>query len=113
MYRRTTTRRHQDGSVVRYDQLAATRWDPGPRRPTAHILHHVGRADALEREALVRRARSLPRVGAGGVAVPAEVASPGEALALAGARPLGVVPVARALWQELGSGEGLRRCERP
>src|SRR5262245_36918498 len=110
MYLRTTTRRNQDGSVVRYDQLAEPRWDPVHRRPTAPIIHNFGRADSLDREALVRLARSLTRVCAGGVAVPAEVASPGEALALAWARPLGVVHGARALWEERGIGEGLRSC---
>jgi hypothetical protein len=113
MYLRTTTRRNKDGSVVSYYQLAETRWDPVHRRPTAHIIHNFGRADALDHEALVRLARSITRVCAGGVEVPAEVASPGEALELEWARPLGVVHVARALWEELGIGEVLRSFERP
>jgi Transposase DDE domain len=113
MYLRTTRRRNKDGSVVAYYQLAETRWDPAKRRPTAHIIHNFGRADALDREALVRLARSISRVCAGGVEVPAEVAPPGEALELEWARPLGVVHVARALWEELGIGEVLRGLERP
>lgn len=37
---------------------------------------------------------------------------PGEAIEIEGARPLGVVQVARALWEELGIGEVLRSLER-
>ena len=70
-------------------QLAETRWDPVKRRPTAHIIHHFGRADTLDREVLVRLARSIARIGHGGLDVPAEVASPREAIDLEWARPLG------------------------
>jgi hypothetical protein len=56
MYLRTPRRRNQDGSIVEYYQLAETRWDPVKRRPTAHIIHNFGRADTLDREALVRLA---------------------------------------------------------
>jgi len=113
MYLRTTQRRNKDGSVVAYYQLAETRWDPAKRRPTAHIIYNFGRADALDRDALVRLARSITRVCHGGLDVPEEVAPPGEALELEWARPLGVVHVARALWEELGIGEVLRGLERP
>src|SRR5215472_14834704 len=113
MYLRTTRRRNQDGSVVEYYQLAETRWDPVMRRPTAQIIHNFGRADALDRDALRRLARSITRVCAGGVEVPKEIAPPGEALELQWARPLGVVHVARALWEELGIGEVLRGLEPP
>lgn len=112
MYLRITRRRNQDGSVVEYYQLAETRWDPEKRRPTAHIIHNFGRADALDREALVRLARSISRVCNGGIDVPGEVAPPGEAIEIEWARPLGAVHVARALWEELGIGEVLRGLER-
>ena len=113
MYLRTTRRHNQDGSIVEYYQLAETRWDPVKRRPTAQIIHNFGRADALDRDALVRLARSITRVCHGGLDVPEEVAPPGEALELEWARPLGVVHVARALWEELGIGAVLRNLERP
>ena len=113
MYLRTTQRRNKDGSVVAYYQLAETRWDPAKRRPTAHIIYNFGRADALDRDALVRLARSISRVCQAGLEVPAEVAPPGEAIELEWARPLGVVHVARALWEELGIGDVLRSCEPP
>jgi hypothetical protein len=113
MYLRTTRRRNQDGSVVEYYQLAETRWDPTKRRPTAHIIHNFGRADTLDREALLRLARGISRVCHGGLDVPTDVAPPGEGIELEWARPLGVVHVARTLWEELGIGEVLRSCERP
>jgi hypothetical protein len=113
MYLRTTRRQNKDGSVVAYYQLAETRWDPQKKRPTAHIIHNFGRADALDRQALVRLARSISRVCNGGIDVPEEVASAGEGIELEWARPLGVVHVARALWEELGIGQILRDLERP
>jgi Transposase DDE domain len=113
MYLRTTRRRNQDGSLVAYYQLAETRWDPVKRRPTAHIIHNFGRADTLDRDALRRLARSISRVCQGGLEVPEEMAPPGEAIEIEWARPLGVVHMARALWEELGIGEVLRGLERP
>src|SRR5215472_1251052 len=113
MYLRTTRRRNQDGSIVEYYQLAETRWDPVRRRPTAHIIHNFGRADTLDRDALRRLARSITRVCEGGLDVPEDVVPPGEALELEWARPLGVVHVARARWEELGIGAVLRGLERP
>src|SRR5215831_17334096 len=113
MYLRTTRRRNQDGSIVEYYQLAETRWDPVRRRPTAHIIHNFGRADTLDRDALRRLARSITRVCDGGLDVPEDVVPPGEALELEWARPLGVVHVARARWEELGIGAVLRGLELP
>src|SRR5262247_3565363 len=111
MYRRTTKRYNKDGSTVEYYQLAETRWDPTQRRPTAHVIHNFGRADTLDREALRRLARSINRVCQGGLDIPPEVSPPGEAIDIEWARPLGVVHVARALWEALGVGEVLRGWE--
>jgi hypothetical protein len=112
MYLRVTRRQNRDGSVVEYYQLAETRWDPARRQPAAHIIHNFGRADALDREALRRLARSIARVATAGLDVPGEVAPPGGAIALEWARPLGTVHVVRALWEELGLGAILRGLER-
>jgi hypothetical protein len=112
MYLRTTRRRNQDGSIVEYYQLAETRWDPAKRRPTAHIIHNFGRVDTLDRAALLRLARSISRVCHKGLEVPSDVAPPGEAIELEWARPLGVIHVARALWEALGIGDVLRSGER-
>src|SRR5215211_4082633 len=111
MYLRTTKRHNKDGSTVEYYQLAETRWDPIQRRPTAHIIHNFGRADTLDRDALLRLAQSISRVCQGGIDIPPEVSPPGEAIDIEWARPLGVVHVARALWEELGIGEVLRSLE--
>jgi Transposase DDE domain len=111
MYLRTTKRHNKDGSIAEYYQLAETRWDPNKRRPTAHIIYNFGRADTLDREVLLRLARSISRVCQGGIDVPPEVSPPGEAIDIEWARPLGVVHVARALWEELGIGEVLRGLE--
>src|SRR5919199_1561524 len=111
MYLRTTKRHTKDGSTVEYYQLAETRWDPLQRRPTAHIIHNFGRADTVDREALLRLAQSISRVCQGGIDIPPEVSPPGEAIDIEWARPLGVVHVARALWEELGIGEVLRGLE--
>src|SRR5499427_6455675 len=98
MYLRTTKRHNKDGSIVEYYQLAETRWDPVQRRPGAHIIYNFGRADTLDREALLRLAQSISRVCQ-------------EAIDIEWARPLGLVHVARALWEELGIGEVLRGLE--
>jgi hypothetical protein len=111
MYLRTTKRHHTDGSPVEYYQLAETRWDPPQRRPTAHIIHNFGRADTLAREALRRLAQSISRVCQGGIDLPPEGSPPGAAIDIEWARPLGVVHVARALWEALGLGEVLRGLE--
>src|SRR5215831_4378453 len=113
MYLRTTRRRNQDGSIGEYYQLAETHWDPVKRHPTAQIIHNFGRADTLDRDALRRLARSITRVCNGRLDVPEDVAPPGEALEIEWARPLGVVHVARALWEELGTGAVLRGLEQP
>jgi hypothetical protein len=111
MYLRTTKRHNKDGSTVEYYQLAETRWDPTQRRPTAHLIHNLGRADTLDREALLRLAQRISRVCQGGLDIPPEVRPPGEAIDIEWARPLGGVHVARALWEELGIGEVLRGLE--
>ena len=112
MYLRVTRRRNRDGSVAEYYQLAETRWDAVKRHPTAYIIHNFGRADAEQREALLRLARSITRVCNDGIAAPAELAAPGEKVDLEWARPLGTVHVVRALWEELGIGEILRGHQR-
>jgi hypothetical protein len=111
MYLRTTKRQNQDGSIGEYYQLAETRWAPSQRRPTAPILSNFGRANTLDREALLRLAQSIRRVCPGGLDIPPEVSPPGEAIDIAWARPLGGVHGARALWEARGMGEVLRGLE--
>src|SRR4029453_10599522 len=111
MYLRTTKRQNKDGSIGEYYQLAETRWDPLQRRPTAQIISNFGRANTLDREAVLRLAQSSSPVCQGGLDVPPEVSPPGAAIDIEWARPLGVVHVARALGEELGMGEVLRGVE--
>ena len=61
MYLRTTQRRNQDGSVIRYIQLAHNVRPPGSKHPGAHVIHNFGREDRLDRAALERLARSITR----------------------------------------------------
>ena len=62
MFLRTTKRKNRDGSVVEYHQLAHNVRDPESRKAVAQIIHNFGRADELDREALVRLCRSIARV---------------------------------------------------
>ena len=98
MYLRTTTRRAADGSTVRSLQLAHNVWDPVTKRSNVRVLHHLGREDQLDRDAIRRLIRSLSRV-----------LEPGEALALASpelrlveSRPYGGAWLLDRLWERLG-----------
>lgn len=62
MYIRTTARRNKDGSLVKYYQLAHNIRHSKTKRPVAQIIHNFGRADKVDREELVRLAKSIARV---------------------------------------------------
>jgi hypothetical protein len=108
MYLRLTERRNRDGSTVAYYALAENVWNAARRRAEARVVHSFGRADTLDREALRRLVKSINRVldvdaaGLGGKQAPPEIE-------IDRVFELGVVLVARALWEELGIGEALRR----
>ena len=98
MYLRTTTRRAADGSTVRYLQLAHNVWDPVTKRSVVRVLHHLGREDQVDPDAIRRLIRSLSRV-----------LEPGEALALASpelrlveSRPYGGAWLLDRQWERLG-----------
>lgn len=98
MYLRTTTRRAADGTAVRSLQLAHNVWDPVTKRSVVRVLHHLGREDQVDPEAIRRLIRSLSRA-----------LEPGEALALASpelrlveSRPLGGAWLLDGLWGRLG-----------
>jgi hypothetical protein len=62
MYLRTTRRKNRDGSEVVYYQLAHNTRHPVLRylssgQTVAQVIHTFGRADELDREALVRLLR--------------------------------------------------------
>lgn len=62
MYLRTIKRKNKDGSYVKYYQLAHNERSPKTKKPVARIIHNFGRADQIEREALVRLCQSIARV---------------------------------------------------
>ena len=59
MYLRTTERRNQDGSVVRYLPLAHNQRVGGTTK--ANVLLNLGREDRLDRDGLRRLVRSINR----------------------------------------------------
>ena len=62
MYLRATKRKNKNGTVTEYLQLAHNVRDPETNSTVARIVHSFGRADQLDRDALVRLARSIARV---------------------------------------------------
>ncbi|MGH2903819.1 MAG: IS1634 family transposase [Solirubrobacteraceae bacterium] len=102
MYLRETKRRNADGSSVSYLALAQNERDPETGVPRARIIHRFGRADQLDREALLRLVRSISRFLDPGEAV-AAVAS-GE-VRLLDSRPMGACWLADRLWERLQIGK--------
>lgn len=120
MYLRTTSRRNKDGSRVAYYQLAHNYRHPETRRSTVEIIHNFGRADELDREALVRLCRSIARVCDLEVHDPvqqveASLVEDGGGLAdglrLEETLELGPLWVIEELWERLGIGPVLRRVQ--
>src|ERR687888_1397480 len=106
MYLRTTPRRNNDGSVVRYLQLAHNTWDPQAKRSRVQVLYNFGREDANNRAALQRLVASVSRFLDPDRALAAQA---GEGLALVESRPLGGVWVLDGLWRRLGIDATMRR----
>lgn len=117
MYLRTTSRKNKDGSVVQYYQLAHNERHPDTGKPVARIIHSFGRADQLDRDALVRLCQSIARVcglqlidplsdtDAGALATSTGLP---EDLRLIRTVTLGTVLVIEALWEQLGIGKLFR-----
>ena len=109
MYVRTIQRRNENGSVVRYLQLAHNVREPGRRHPVARVIHSLGREDELDRAALSRLVRSISRFLEPGEAL--QASAPGE-LRFLDSRPLGGAYVLDRLWRRLGIDEALARVAR-
>jgi Transposase DDE domain len=108
MYLRVTERRNRDGSTVAYYGLAENVWNAATRRAEARVVHSFGRADKLDREALKRLVKSINRVL--GAEEPDREAARGlPEIEIERVFELGVVLVARALWEALGIGQAIRR----
>ena len=123
MYLRTTRRKNRDGSEVVYYQLAHNTRHPDSGQTVAQVIHTFGRADEIDREALVRLCRSIARVcglkvedplgdSAARDAAPVMSALP-EGVTLVGSRRLGLVWLIEALWKRLGIGATLRQVLTP
>jgi hypothetical protein len=104
MYLRTTQRRNKDGSVVRYLALAENARDPQKGYVQAKVIHNFGRADRLDRAALERLVGSIRRV----LGEETRGDDAGRPLEIEAVFELGVVHVARRLWDALGIGAVLR-----
>lgn len=61
MYIRRVARRNKDGTSVRYVQIAHNIWDARSKKSKATILYTCGREAEVDREALLRLARSIER----------------------------------------------------
>jgi transposase len=123
MYLRTTRRKNRDGAEVVYYQLAHNTRHPETGQTVAQVIHTFGRADALDRAALVRLCRSIARVCGLTVedplgeparrdATPVMSALP-EGVTLVGSRRLGLIWLVEALWERLGIGPTLRQVLTP
>jgi hypothetical protein len=128
MYLRTTRPQNRDGSEVVYYPLAHNTRHPDSGQTVAQVIHTVGRADELDREALVRLGRSIARVCgvkvedplgeppevAKGVrdTIPVMSALP-EGVTLVGSRRWGLVWRVQALWERLEIGPTPRQVLTP
>jgi len=90
-----------DGSEVAYLALAHNVRDPASGVPKARIIHHFGRADQVDRDALSRLVRSISRFLDPAEAVAATAA--GE-VSVVESRSMGSSWVADRLWERLGIG---------
>lgn len=97
MYLRVTKRRNQDGSEVRYYQLAENVWDSQKQCAVAQVIYNFGRADQLDETKLRRLAESILRV------FPSDsIEHPGDDVRMLNTWPYGGVYVLEALWREFG-----------
>lgn len=116
MYLRKSTRKNNNGSIVTYYQLAHNERHPVTRKPVSKILHTFGRADGIDREALVRLCRSIARVCQ--VDVIDRLADPrqsklykdqyAEEIQFIKSTELGPILIIDELWQRLGIKDSLK-----
>jgi hypothetical protein len=106
MYLRTTPRRNNDGSVVRYLQLAHNTWDSAAKRSRVQVIYNFGREDHHNRAALGRLVASVSRFLDPDQTL---AATAGEGLAFVESRPLGGVWALEGLWRRLGIDQAMRR----
>ena len=110
MYLRTTKRRNKDGSTVRYYALAENIRHPEKGYVEAKVVHSFGRADQLDKAVLERLIHSIRRVLDDTGAIASIDVSPriGD-IEIEDSFDLGVVHVAKALWEKLGIGAAIQK----
>ena len=105
MYLRATVRRTKRGDLVRYLQLAHNeRNERGV--PVARVIHNFGRADQLDREALVRLVSSIQRFLGGAETLRAGTP---EGFEFVSAPESGGPHAVGQLWSQLGIGKAISR----
>ena len=115
MYLRSTKRQNRDGSTVEYYALAENAWNNKAKRSETKVIHSFGRADKLDRDVLERLTQSIRRVLVdGGID---QAAANGEPVQVADilierVHALGVVHVAKAMWEKLGIGAAIQKYVR-
>ena len=112
MYLRSTKRRNRDGSTVEYYALAENVWNTSKRRSETKVIHSFGRADSLDRDVLERLAHSIRRVLVdGSIDQAAASGKPAQLddILIERVFDLGVVHVAKAMWDRLGIGEAIEK----
>ena len=108
MYLRTTQRRNEDGSIVRYYALAENVRHPEKGHVEARVVHSFGRADRLDHAALERLVRSIRRVLDADAGEAAADGTRGDRrIEIEAVVELGVVHVVAALWARLGIGRAI------
>jgi len=117
MYLRTTKRKNKDGSHTEYYQLAHNTRHPKTKNPVPQVIHSFGRADKIDRDALIRLCRSIARVCNLEVVDLKEISelknkkglkAAFEDVKLIKTFEFGTVEVIKSLWEKLGIGETLR-----
>ncbi len=106
MYLRTIARRNQDGSLVRYYQLAHNVRN-ARGQSQAQVLYSFGREEELDKEALARLVRSISRVLGPEQAL---AAGAPEDLHFLSSRSLGGGLLLDHLWRRLGIDAAIRRA---
>jgi hypothetical protein len=107
VYLRETRRTNRDGSVVRYLQLAHNERHPRTGSPVAKVIHNFGRADKVDRQALVRLVSSISRFLEPEQAV---TAAAGSDVEVVDSRRLGGAWTLDRIWERLGIGAAIRRA---
>ena len=112
MYVRTTQRHNRDGSTVRYLQLAESIWDPEKQRSQTHVVYNLGREEDLDREAMLRLAKSILRIACPDdlARLEAEAEALGQPIRFDWVKEYGGLYLLRAVWDRLGLGQEILRA---